>query len=128
MRRNHPLAEEKLSVARYAAANHVLVTPRGDPRGFVDEQLAERGLTRRIGLTVNQFASALPVVAGTDLIATLPLRIAVIGAKRFGLTMKDAPILPPRGFQEVQMIWHKRLGAHPANAWLRQVLKRSAEA
>jgi DNA-binding transcriptional LysR family regulator len=127
MRRNHPLAEEKLTVARYAAASHVLVTPRGDPRGFVDEQLAEKGLTRRIALTVNQFASALPVVAGTDLIATLPLRIASIGAKRFGLMMKDAPILPPRGFQEVQMIWHKRLGAHPANVWLRGVLKRAAE-
>jgi DNA-binding transcriptional LysR family regulator len=127
MRKTHPLADENLTLNRYAAATHVLVTPRGDPRGFVDEQLAEKGLTRRVGLTVNQFASALPIVAGTDLIATLPLRIAGIGAKRFGLTMKDAPIVPPRGFQEVQMIWHKRLGAHPANTWLRQILRRAAE-
>lgn len=126
MRRNHSLAGEKLTLIRYAAAMHILVTPRGDPRGFVDEQMAEKGLTRRIGLTVNQFASALPVVAGTDLIATLPSRIASLGAKRFGLTIKEAPILPPRGFQEVQMIWHKRLGAHPANVWLRASLLRSA--
>jgi DNA-binding transcriptional LysR family regulator len=126
MRKNHPLAEEKLSIARYAGAIHVLVTPRGDPRGFVDEQLAEKGVTRRVGLAVNQFASALPIVAGSDLIATLPLRIAMIGAKRFGLVLKDAPVLPPRGFQEVQMIWHKRLGAHPANTWLRQMMQRAA--
>ncbi|HAJ47262.1 MAG TPA: LysR family transcriptional regulator [Alphaproteobacteria bacterium] len=126
MRRNHPLADETLTLARYAAAIHVLVTPRGDPRGFVDERLAEKGLTRRIGLTVNQFASALPIVAGSDLIATVPSRIAQIGAKRFGLVLKEAPILPPRGFQEVQMIWHKRLGTHPANAWLRAALLRAA--
>jgi DNA-binding transcriptional LysR family regulator len=126
MRKTHPLADDKLTLARYAGAIHVLVTPRGDPRGFIDEQLAERGLTRRIGLTVNQFASALPVVVGSDLIATLPLRIAQIGAKRFGLVLKDAPLLPPRGFQEVQMIWHKRLGAHPANSWFRSAMLRAA--
>jgi DNA-binding transcriptional LysR family regulator len=97
MRKNHPLAEEKLTLARYAAASHLLVTPRGDPRGFVDEQLAEKGLTRRIALTVNQFASAAPIVAATDLVATLPMRMAAIGAKRFGLVIRDAPILPPRG-------------------------------
>ncbi|HAH11185.1 MAG TPA: LysR family transcriptional regulator, partial [Alphaproteobacteria bacterium] len=90
------------------------------------ERRGEKGLPRRIGLTVNQFASALPIVAGSDLIATVPSRIAQIGAKRFGLVLKEAPILPPRGFQEVQMIWHKRLGTHPANAWLRAALLRAA--
>ena len=38
--------------------------------------LAERGLSRRIGLTVPSFLLAIPALAGSDLIALLPSRVA----------------------------------------------------
>ena len=61
MRADHPLAQGELDLGRYAAAKHLLITPRGDPVGFVDTALAEHGLTRRIALTVNHF-SVVPAV------------------------------------------------------------------
>ncbi len=53
MRADHPLASGRFDIRRYAEARHLLITPRGDPVGFVDKALAELGLSHRIGLTVN---------------------------------------------------------------------------
>jgi len=39
----------------FCAAHHLLVSLSGDPRGFVDDLLAQRGLKRRIALTVPTF-------------------------------------------------------------------------
>jgi DNA-binding transcriptional LysR family regulator len=119
---SHPLAGAKLSAQAYAAAQHVLVSPRGDPRGFADDALAAKGLTRRIVMTVNQFSVVPPLLAGQDLIATIPRRIADLYAARFGLAVADLPIRSPNSFATVQVIWHKRLGEHPANRWFRETL------
>jgi DNA-binding transcriptional LysR family regulator len=125
MRKTHPLAEQILTLNRYVAATHLLVSPRGDPRGFVDSALAERGLTRRIVLTVNQFSAAAPVVAMTDLMVTIPKRIADAFGPAFGLIQKPSPIPGPRAFSAISMIWHRRLGEHPAHTWFRHALKRA---
>lgn len=125
MRKRHPLADQNLTLNRYAAAQHLLVSPRGDPRGFVDTALAEKGLTRRVALTVNQFSSAAPVVARTDLIVTIPKRIADLMVPAFGLTEKPSPVPGPRAFSAIAVIWHKRLGEHPAYVWFRDALKRA---
>jgi DNA-binding transcriptional LysR family regulator len=123
---SHPLAGTKLTAASYAAPVHVLVSPRGDPRGFADDALAAKGLTRRIVMTVNQFSVVPALVAGQDLIATIPRRIADIYAPRFGLAIAELPIRSPSSFATVQVIWHKRLGEHPANRWLRGALLEAA--
>lgn len=57
MRLDHFRARGKLGLKRYASAKHLLITPRGDPRRFVDEALADRGRTRTRALTGNPFTS-----------------------------------------------------------------------
>ncbi len=56
MRQGHPLACKKLTLKQYANAKHLLVSLTGEATGFIDEQLREQGLQRRIMLTVNQFS------------------------------------------------------------------------
>ncbi len=123
MRPDHPLARGKLDIARYATAKHLLITPRGDASGFADEVLARQGLRRRIALTVNQFTVAPAIVANSDLIVTLPKRIADLYAPLFGLKMRCSPVPVPEMYSRIELIWHKRLGLHPALAWFREVLK-----
>lgn len=55
----------------------------GDAHGFVDTALAERGLKRRIELTVPNFMMALTIIAETDLIAALPKELVAMHAARF---------------------------------------------
>lgn len=125
MRREHPLAKQNLTLGRFAGALHLLVSPRGDPRGFVDTALAEKGLTRRIALTVNQFSAAPPVVAATDLVVTIPKRVADAFGPAFDLVQKPSPVPGPKAFSSVCVIWHKRLGEHPAHVWFRAALQRA---
>lgn len=123
MRADHALARGKFDLERYAAAKHLLITPRGDPVGFVDEALAQHGLSRRIALTVNQFSVAPAIVANSDLIVTLPKRIADFYAPLFALAMRPSPFGTPKVFRSIDLIWHKRIGQHPAYVWFRELLK-----
>jgi DNA-binding transcriptional LysR family regulator len=123
MRAGNALASGRFSLQRYAAAKHLLVTPRGDAVGFVDEELARAGLERRIALTVNQFSVAPAIIAKSDLIATLPKRVADFYTPLFNLAMRASPFGTPAQFRSIDLVWHKRLGKHAAYAWFRDLLR-----
>ena len=51
MRPDHALAGTRLPLDRYASMNHLLINPAGEPRGWIDGLLAERGRTRHVAFT-----------------------------------------------------------------------------
>ena len=94
MRAGHPFANDP-TIERYCEMQHLVVSESGDPHGFVDEQLAGQGRTRRIALTVPNFMFALAVIAETDLVLALPRRFVAMHASRFGVRVLDAPLRLP---------------------------------
>ncbi len=122
MRHDHPLAEGRMTLQAFARANHMLVTPRGDPRGFIDQALAAKGLTRRLGLAVNQFAAAPAIIAATDMIVTLPKQAADLFGPAFGLVQRACPLPAPRDMTLVSLVWNRRLGKHPALQWFAEMM------
>jgi DNA-binding transcriptional LysR family regulator len=82
MREGHPLAGTRMTLPRYANADHVMVAPRGTPGSIVDDALAAAGRTRRVAAAVPGFLVVPFIVASTDLIATLPTRVAAMLAVR----------------------------------------------
>ncbi len=120
VRDQHPLAGARMTLPRYAAASHVLVAPRGTPGSLVDDQLATTGRTRRIAVAVPHFLVVPYVVAATDLVATLPTRVANLFADTLGLT-RMAPPLELAGFQ-MAMAWHERMHNDVRHRWLREQL------
>lgn len=122
MNGGHALTRGRLDLKRYAAAKHLLITPRGDPVGFVDTALAEQGLSRRIALTVNHFSVVPAIIAETDLIVTLPKRIAERYAPRYGLKLRPSPVPTAAVYSHIRLIWHRQLGQHPAFQWFRQLI------
>jgi len=120
MREGHPLAESRMTLARYAAANHVLVAPRGTPGSFVDDALARVGRTRRVAVAVPHFLVVPFIVAGSDLIATMPTRIVNLVADRIGLVRTPPPVeVPPF---KIAMAWHERVHSDPRQRFLRDEL------
>src|SRR5262245_1155882 len=91
MRVGHPFARDR-SLASYCKAQHLVVSLEGDPRGFVDRVLAEKGRARRVALTVPNFMFALALLPESDLICAVPRRFAAAHAARFGLLAIDAPL------------------------------------
>ncbi|MGH9776753.1 MAG: LysR family transcriptional regulator, partial [Candidatus Acidiferrales bacterium] len=75
--RSHPANEGALlTLDEYLSMRHMLISRTGTRIGVIDEWLAEKGLERRIALIVPHFLSAPLIVAKTDLLLSLPERIA----------------------------------------------------
>jgi len=124
MRKNHPLAANKLDLDAYCKANHLLVSFSGRAHGLVDEALAQIGRERRILLTVNQFFTAGRVVANSDLITVLPKHLMVSTGMTESLIWRELPFALPA--VHLDMLWHERDGRSPAHRWLRNNLETTA--
>ena len=73
-------------------------------------------------MIVNQFSPALRIVGASDLILTVPERIVAAQDDRYDLHVTRCPVKAPESFSATSVVWHHRLGVHPALDWLRDVL------
>lgn len=110
-----------IDIDRYCEVDHVLISPGGDLRGVVDDQLQAIGRSRRVVLGLPAFLPALAAVSASSAIVTLPARVARAFAPGFGLVTADPPI-PLRRFP-VSVFWHRRNDAESRTLWVRQQLK-----
>ncbi|MBU6501911.1 MAG: LysR family transcriptional regulator [Burkholderiales bacterium] len=124
MRRGHPLASGPMTLNRFCAARHLLVSFSGRPFGFVDEALASQGRERRVVLTVNQFFTAGEVVARSNLLTVLPRHFVHITGATDELVQRELPFDVPA--VQVATLWHSRLEHSSAHQWLREALARAA--
>ncbi len=106
-----------LSLDDYCARPHALVSFAGDLGGFVDEELAKVGKTRKVVLAVPQFNGLGTLLAGTDLVAMVPDYTAAALTAAGGLRAEDPP-LPVQSF-ELSMAWRGAQDNDPAERWLR---------
>lgn len=116
MRAGHPLAGQELTLERYCAARHVLVSVSGRAYAEVDEALALLGRRRRVVLTVNQYHTAGRVLVQSDLLAVLPA--SFVAASTPGEVVAR-PLPVEIGPLTVEMVWLARREADPAHQWLR---------
>jgi DNA-binding transcriptional LysR family regulator len=118
LRRGHPALARPLTLRRFAALEHILISPRGGPRGIVDDVLAEHGLERRVARTVPSFLVAPHLVRETDYIITMSRRIAIAVAKPLGLVVRKPPLALPSF--TITMAWQRRDDDDPAHQWIRR--------
>ncbi len=124
LRRGHPALARELTLARFVALKHALISITGQGGGAVDTALAARGLTRRIALRIPSFLAAPLVISRSDLIVTMPRRVAREFAALAPIVLVEPP-LPIPSFT-VSQVWHERQHADPRHAWLRRMLVASA--
>jgi DNA-binding transcriptional LysR family regulator len=117
VREGHPKADKAWTLAEFAALDHALISPRARPGGTVDTLLEQHGLSRRVAITLPHFLVAPFIVAGTDLVLTIPERVARTFAAFLPLRLVEPPADVP-GFT-MALIWHERRHSDPAHAWLR---------
>lgn len=98
--------------------DHLLVAPGGQPGGIVDQALDVLGRRRRVAIRIESFVPAPFLVAGTDLIATVPVGMALATAARLGLAVRAPPVSLPE--VSAYLYWHARAEADPAHRWLRE--------
>ncbi len=118
-RADHPGLRRKPTLAQFCKLEHAVVSPDGGGfSGPTDDALAALGpLRRRVVLSIPHFLFLGAVLAGSDLVAMLPERLA---RSLPGLQVVDAPVEVP-GF-ELCMLWPERLHRDPAHRWLRDFI------
>ncbi len=117
MRAGHPAIARKLTLKRFLEASHVLVTYRGGGHRVIEEALERAGAARRIALRVPHFTVVPMVLERTDLILTLPARVARVYERQGHFKAVPPPLAMPPA--EVAVHWHQRFDADPGNRWLR---------
>lgn len=118
VRDGHPALRRGLDLAAFLKFPHGLVAPLGASGSFVDDALREQGLgPRRVAVVVPHFSLAPALVADTDLLLTLPERIA--GQLAAGGGLRVVPLPLRLAAFTVGVAWHDRVHHDPAVAWLR---------
>jgi DNA-binding transcriptional LysR family regulator len=116
VRQEHPRLGRRLDLKTYLDLDHILVSFVGGLTGFADMALKRRKLSRHVVASVPMFLAAFAAVANSDVIATVPERVAVKHAKSFGLKIYPPPMKIP-GFS-VTAVRHRRSQGDPGLNWL----------
>ncbi|AET94014.1 LysR family transcriptional regulator (plasmid) [Burkholderia sp. YI23] len=116
-RRGHALDDAPLTLAAWREAEHLVVVSAGTGHGQVEDWLKQRGVQRRVRLTVPHFMSVGYILQRTDLIATVPERLALQLAAPFSLSLRALPATLPAA--PIHLFWHARVQQDEGNRWLR---------
>jgi DNA-binding transcriptional LysR family regulator len=119
--RGQHIRTRRFTLKQYLSLPHAIVETWAGQQTRVDRPLAELGLRRNAALRIPFFVSTILTIGRTDLIITVPRRLAKFAAA----TAVVREIEPPReikGFSYF-MAWHPRLTAEPAHAWFREQLR-----
>ncbi len=111
----HPTIRDSLSLEQFVAANHVVVAPFTGHH-LVEDVMNEMGLKRNVALRVTHFTSLVAVVASTDLLLTLPTRIALAFASEG--SMRVLPLPFPIPSFDVNLYWYPQAEDSAAQQWL----------
>ncbi|KFC68347.1 LysR family transcriptional regulator [Massilia sp. LC238] len=120
MRKGHPLGKGEVSLARFVKAEHMLVDANESPYDRINALLARVGVGPSVRFRVPHFTAVPYMVATSDLVVTVPQKLAERAALPFGLEW----IVPPLELPTLQtnVFWHRRYNQDPGNQWLRGLL------
>lgn len=121
LRADHPQAGSALTSKQFAALRHAVITTAGTGHeAAVEAAFAEQRLRRRVALTIPHFMAVPIIVAQTDVIVTVPRRLALAFAGYPNVRLIEPPIAFPQF--EIKQHWHKRYHHDQANKWLRRLI------
>jgi DNA-binding transcriptional LysR family regulator len=121
MRADHPHIGTRLTLKQFKSAQHVLVAPRG---GFhhgetIERALRSRRVNARIAVQISHFHAVEALVTSSDLIATIPARLAQAMQRSASVKVLPPPLPLPK--IRVSLYWHERFHREPGNVWLREI-------
>ena len=123
MRRGHPLTKGKVDLERFAAAEHLFVDSRESPYDRINQLLEKAGIGASTRFRVPHFTAVPYIVGGSDLVVTVPQKLAERAGPPLGLAWITPPLaLPPL---QTNMFWHRRFNQDPGNQWLRGLVAES---
>jgi DNA-binding transcriptional LysR family regulator len=120
VRRDHPTVRSGLTLDQFLSLRHVVLDWPELPVPHVDRALRERGLERHCQMHVHSLFDMPRVVASTNMICSLPSRMAQSFADAHRL--KAFPLPVEKVEIPLYLTWHHRFDADPGHTWMRNAL------
>jgi DNA-binding transcriptional LysR family regulator len=119
-RKGHPLGRGKVTLQRFAQAEHLLVDATDSPYDRINQLLEQAGVGKTTRFRVPHFTAVPYILSASELVVTVPQKLAERAAAPFGLSW----ITPPLELPELQtnLFWHRRFNQDPGNQWLRALV------
>lgn len=110
----HPATQRNLTLTDYLALEHVYITYGGHWKSRYMQFLEDAGHTLSIAIRTPSPAGIQNLIAGTELIATVPERLS----RQFGDGLYVTPC-PVRSTVAIQMVWTARTQTSDMHKWVR---------
>ena len=121
VRANHPNIQGSLSLDDFMSLSHLVFEPPGGGHRYqehiVETIFAEHGIKRRVAARISHLLGFSTMIEKTDLLTTIPYRLAEACAKYGNVQLLKPPIALPSF--AVTQFWHERFHHDPGNRWLR---------
>lgn len=125
MRAEHPAARNrKLTLDRFLALDHLVVSITGVGPAPVDEALERIGRARRVKVRVPNFFAAVEIAARSNLVMTLPSSLGRTAADMGRFVTLQPPL--DLGRFTMSLAWHSRHQDSPRHIWLRRTIVAAA--
>ena len=126
--RVHSTIRETLSLSQYLECSHIVFgspfAPISTIDQAVDRTLSELGLTRKVSVQLASILLPAHVAAQTDLIATIPTRLAKYFSTILPVSLFDPPFeIPDLRFS---LVWHERTHRMAPHHFVRNVVREVA--
>jgi DNA-binding transcriptional LysR family regulator len=125
IRVHHPKLRLRISMEAYVDSGHLAVLPLGATCDPVDKLLARHGISRRIEAIVPHMLVAPHVIASSDLVATVPDRLAFAFSAMLPLARAHPPF--ELAAPEIVMLWHERVHDARPNRWFRRMMDHATQ-
>ena len=117
---HHPRIQTELRLEQFSSESHAVVSSSGAGPLILDREINRLGIQRKIALNIPNFIGAALVVEHTDLILTIPERLADVLQGRAAVRIFPVPFPLPQ--YDVKQHWHERFHNDPGSQWLRRVI------
>jgi LysR family transcriptional regulator, nod-box dependent transcriptional activator len=113
--------KSSLRMKEYLSFRHISVETQPHQQNLIERSLGEAGLQRRVVVHLPYFLAAIRMLETTDLVLTMPTRIAEPVLALFDLPSLKAPKDIPA--IRYSMVWHRRFDSDLLHIWLRETVR-----
>jgi DNA-binding transcriptional LysR family regulator len=119
-RAGHPLGEGVPTLKQFLSAQHLMVATMESPYERINQLLEKAGVRTHTRYRVPHFTAVPYIVSTTDLVVTVPQKLAERAAAPFNLAYLRPPLRLP--MLQTNIFWHRRFNQDEGNQWLRGLI------
>jgi len=119
-RKGHRFGERRVDLKEFLAARHLFVTSPESPYDQINARLEKAGIARSVHFQVPHFTAVPYIISATDMVVTVPSKLAEQACGPFGLAFIQPPLRLPA--LHTSIFWHRRYNQDSGNQWLRGLI------